>query len=52
MASGLPSRRSDAAFQPESVSHPDQPVRLEVPMPRDLFDRLTDHDEAPPPRGC
>ena len=25
----------------------DAPVRVEVAMPRDLFDRLTDHDEAP-----
>ncbi len=26
---------------------PDAPVRVEVAMPRDLFDRLTDHDDAP-----
>ena len=26
---------------------PDAPVRVEVAMPRELFDRLTDHDEAP-----
>ena len=25
----------------------DYPVRVEVPMPRDLFDRLTRHDDAP-----
>ena len=25
----------------------DYPVRVEAPMPRDLFDRLTDHDHAP-----
>ena len=25
----------------------DAPVRVETAMPRDLFDRLTDHDEAP-----
>ncbi len=25
----------------------DYPVRVEVPMPRDLFDRLTYHDDAP-----
>ena len=37
----------------ESVSRPapggglDAPVRIEVAMPRDLFDRLTDHDDAP-----
>ena len=47
MTSSVPAARSDAAFQPVSVSSPDGPVRLEVPMPRDLFDRLTDHDEAP-----
>ena len=26
---------------------PDAPVRVEVAMPRGLFDRLTDHDDAP-----
>ena len=26
---------------------PDAPVRIEVAMPRALFDRLTDHDDAP-----
>ena len=26
---------------------PDAPIRVEAVMPRDLFDRLTDHDEAP-----
>ena len=25
----------------------DYPIRVEVPMPRDLFDRLTAHDDAP-----
>ena len=25
----------------------DYPVRVEIPMPRDLFDSLTDHDDAP-----
>ena len=28
-------------------SSPDAPVRVEVPMPRELFDRLTEHDDAP-----
>ena len=28
-------------------SNPDAPVRVDVAMPRDLFDRLTGHDEAP-----
>ena len=36
--------RSVAANEPLS---PDAPVRIEVAMPRALFDRLTDHDEAP-----
>lgn len=34
----------------ESVAagvNPDAPVRVEVAMPRDLFDRLTGHDDAP-----
>ena len=47
MPTSLPATPSAAAFQPVSISSPDGPVRLEVPMPRDLFDRLTDHDEAP-----
>ena len=34
----------DASVRPVS---PDAPVRIEVAMPRALFDRLTDHDEAP-----
>ena len=29
------------------VTNPDSPARVDVAMPRDLFDRLTDHDEAP-----
>ena len=29
------------------ASSPDAPVRVEVPMPRALFDRLTEHDDAP-----
>ena len=29
------------------VTNPDAPLRVDVAMPRDLFDRLTDHDEAP-----
>ena len=31
----------------EGRSGPDAPVRVEVEMPRDLYDRLTDHDDAP-----
>ena len=30
-----------------SNTNPDAPVRIEVAMPRSLYDRLTDHDEAP-----
>lgn len=34
----------DGSARPVS---PNAPVRIEVAMPRGLFDRLTDHDEAP-----
>lgn len=47
MTSSPPPSQSAAAFQPVSLSSPDRPVRVDVPMPRDLYDRLTDHDEAP-----
>ncbi len=30
-----------------AAGSPDAPVRVEVAMPRALFDRLTDHDDAP-----
>ena len=30
-----------------STANPDAPVRIEVEMPRDLHDRLTDRDDAP-----
>ena len=36
---------TDAARRP--AGGPDAPVRIEVAMPRALFDRLTDHDDAP-----
>ncbi len=32
---------------PIAPSNPDAPVRIDVAMPRGLYDRLTDHDEAP-----
>ena len=34
---------------PHSITplNPDAPVRIDVAMPRALYDRLTDHDEAP-----
>ena len=35
------------AFKFDCTRGVDYPVRLEVPMPRDLFDRLTGHDDAP-----
>jgi len=38
----LPAPASD-----DASSGPDAPVRVEVAMPRDLYDRLTDHDDAP-----
>ena len=31
----------------DGCSGTDAPVRIEVEMPRDLYDRLTDHDDAP-----
>jgi len=40
------SAASAAAAGPQASS-PDAPVRVEVPMPRALFDRLTEHDDAP-----
>ena len=30
-----------------SPANPDAPVRIEVEMPRDLYERLTDHEDAP-----
>ena len=36
-----------AAFEPISRSNPDAPVRIDVAMPRGLYDRLTRHDTAP-----
>ncbi|MCY4076070.1 MAG: Uma2 family endonuclease [Acidobacteria bacterium] len=32
---------------PSAATSPDAPVRVEVAMPRALFDRLTGHDDAP-----
>ena len=31
---------------PIAPSNPDAPARIDVTMPRGLYDRLTDHDEA------
>ena len=33
--------------EPAPAGGPDAPVRIEVAMPRGIFDRLTDHDGAP-----
>ena len=38
---------TDAASQSLTPSNPDAPVRIDVAMPRGLYDRLTDRDEAP-----
>ena len=48
-AAGSPGARPEGGlpFSPDPLSNPDDPVRVEVAMPRDLFDRLTDHDDAP-----
>ena len=43
---GAPPERA-LPLSPDPSSNPDVPVRVEVAMPRDLFDRLTDHDGAP-----
>ena len=32
---------------PAPPANPDAPVRVDVALPRDLFDRLTNHDDAP-----
>lgn len=59
LAASSPPASSPAPHPPESgpapppagtrepVSDPDAPVRLEVEMPRELYDRLTSHDDAP-----
>ena len=47
MTHDLRTRRTDVAPQPVAPPNPDAPVRIDVAMPRGLYDRLTDHDEAP-----
>ena len=47
MTHDLRTHRTDAAPQPIAPPNPDAPVRIDVAMPRGLYDRLTDHDEAP-----
>ena len=44
-----PDRPAAGRAEPDSCPgrFPDAPVRIEATMPRDLFDRLTDHDAAP-----
>lgn len=48
-AAGLETPSPAAAPRPASsdAPSPDAPVRIEVAMPRTLFDRLTQHDDAP-----
>lgn len=45
-------RTGAAVLEPESnrLPNPDAPARIEVAMPRGLYDRLTDHDQAPTSR--
>ena len=47
MTHDLRTDSADAAPRPIAPSNADAPVRMDVAMPRDLYDRLTDHDEAP-----
>ena len=47
MTHDLRTDNTDAAPQSITPSNPDAPVRIDVAMPRGLYDRLTDHDEAP-----
>ena len=47
MTHDLRTDSTDAALQPITPSNPDAPVRIDVAMPRGLYDRLADHDEAP-----
>ena len=47
MTHDLRTPRTDDAPQPIAPPNPDAPVRIDVAMPRGLYDRLTDHDEAP-----
>jgi Uma2 family endonuclease len=37
----------ESASEPVPGGGPDAPMRIEVAMPRGLFDRLTNHDDAP-----
>ena len=46
-AAGAGSEAPAQAADDAPTSSPDAPVRVEVPMPRALFDRLTEHDDAP-----
>ena len=40
-------RSEETSFDPIPVASPDAPVRVELAMPRHLFDRLTDRDDGP-----
>jgi Uma2 family endonuclease len=47
MTHDLRTDSADAAPHPIAPSNPDAPVRIDIAMPRGLYDRLTDHDDAP-----
>ena len=47
MTHDLRTDSASAALHSIAPSNPDAPVRIDVAMPRGLYDRLTDHDEAP-----
>ncbi len=47
MTQDLRTDSTNAAPQRIAPPNPDAPVRIDVAMPRGLYDRLTDHDEAP-----
>ena len=46
-SSPLPPEVLDPSADRPCTDGPDAPVRVEVAMPRGLFDRLTEHDDAP-----
>ena len=44
---GVHARESRAGEEAGTLANLDEAARVEVAMPRELFDRLTDHDDAP-----
>ena len=45
--SSIPTTNTTRQAPKNTAAEPFEPVRVEVPMPRQLFDRLTNHDHAP-----